>query len=296
MENPPSSADLRLVESGAAAPGAPSPSPPPPDAAPSTTPAKRRPVKARPARPLPTTRISFPRQLDVVRGWAIASGPEGNVVVSNSKVGEIVGMQSDTVTLANAFFADVDLIRKTDGGYVPSPHTLAYSQAYNWAPEEAAHKLAPPLSAAWFGQALLPRLSFAPLTEDHAIQALAEAAKASPEYRPQLELILDFMEAAGVILRDGGHVRVGPMGNAGSVQTTTEAPREATQPSSPQPVQRTAVTTAFTQTEGQIQFSVNFRLSMSEFAGWSSDRIAAFFNGIAQVLAAKADVEKEATE
>jgi hypothetical protein len=32
---------------------------------------------------------------------------------------------------------------------------------------------------------------------------------------------------------------------------------------------------------------------MAEFAGWKPERITAFFNGIAEVLKAKANVEKE---
>ena len=33
---------------------------------------------------------------------------------------------------------------------------------------------------------------------------------------------------------------------------------------------------------------------MAEFAGWQPERISAFFSGVAQVLAAKGNVEKEA--
>ena len=45
-------------------------------------------------------------------------------------------------------------------------------------------------------------------------------------------------------------------------------------------------------TEGTIQFHVSVRVDMTEFAGWKADRITAFFGGIAQVLAAKGDLEK----
>jgi hypothetical protein len=51
----------------------------------------------------------------------------------------------------------------------------------------------------------------------------------------------------------------------------------------------------FTQpTEGVVQFHISVKVEMAEFSNWKPDRIAAFFGGIAQVLAAKAAVEKNA--
>ena len=46
--------------------------------------------------------------------------------------------------------------------------------------------------------------------------------------------------------------------------------------------------------EGAMRFNVSFTVDMAEMANWRADRIAAFFAGIAQVLAAKAEVEKTA--
>lgn len=59
---------------------------------------------------------------------------------------------------------------------------------------------------------------------------------------------------------------------------------------------RSTISTAFTQqpTEGVVQFHISVRVDMGEFANWRPDRIAAFFGGIATVLAAKAAVEKDA--
>lgn len=56
---------------------------------------------------------------------------------------------------------------------------------------------------------------------------------------------------------------------------------------------RSAVSPSYVhQTAGGVQFQVNVNVDMSEFAGWSADRISAFFSGIAQVLAAKGALEK----
>ena len=42
-----------------------------------------------------------------------------------------------------------------------------------------------------------------------------------------------------------------------------------------------------------VEFHVNVRVDMKEFGGWPPERIAAFFNGIAAVLAAKGAIERE---
>ena len=44
-----------------------------------------------------------------------------------------------------------------------------------------------------------------------------------------------------------------------------------------------------------MQFNVSVKVNMQEFAGWQAERVTAFFNGIAQVLAAKGALEKEAS-
>ena len=54
--------------------------------------------------------------------------------------------------------------------------------------------------------------------------------------------------------------------------------------------------TTFSQpTEGTVQFHVSVKVDMAEFAGWEPARITSFFGGIAQVLAAKGAIEKEAS-
>ena len=55
------------------------------------------------------------------------------------------------------------------------------------------------------------------------------------------------------------------------------------------------VQTALQSTDGGVTFNVNVQVDMAEFATWRPERISAFFRGIAEVLAAKADVEKGGT-
>ena len=250
--------------------------------------------KRKPSKILPTDRIAFSRQLDLLRAYAAASG-YGNKVVTNNEVADLIKLTGSTVSLANPFFADVRFLQRADGGYTPSPEVISFAQASEWNPETASRKLGPLIAESWFARALTPRLSFTDLDENEAITVLADTASARPEYKGQLRLLLDYMESAGLIRRDGERIRL----VRDSVSPSDVAPKEQqAAPSRPEPqaAKSSVVTTAFSQPmEGTVQFHVSVRVEMAEFAGWPAERIAAFFSGIAQVLAAKGAIEKEAS-
>ncbi|MCX6907987.1 MAG: hypothetical protein NTY01_08090, partial [Verrucomicrobia bacterium] len=65
----------------------------------------------------------------------------------------------------------------------------------------------PVLEKCWFAEALVPRLKFRPYEEREALSVLAEACSASKEYEPRLEVLLDYMVFAGVVVRDGGQIK-----------------------------------------------------------------------------------------
>ncbi len=250
--------------------------------------------KSKPLKPLPTERIAFQKQLDLLRGYAAASGPTGKPV-TNEDVAKIVNMTAGTVSMANSFFADVGFLQKKDGGTVPAQEVVAFQRAYDWNPEKASHKLAPLVVESWFAKALLPKLAFRPLDESEAIADLGEPVSASTEYRSQLRLLLDYLEAAGLIEHDGSQIRLTKPITQAATPPVERAPavHDRTEPSEKAKV---AITTAFVQpTEGVVQFHVSVKVDMAEFAGWSPDRISSFFSGIAQVLAAKGAIEKGAS-
>lgn len=186
-----------------------------PKAATRTTKKKRRrsTKKRQPVRPstrqrtLPTARIAFAKQLDLLRAYANVGG-EGRPV-TNEDVARIVGMAASTVSLANPFFADAGLVLRIEGGYVPSPEVKSFARTYRWQGEDAARELAPALRRTWFAQILLPRLGYAPLSERDALAELDKEATAGPDYEPQLRMLLDFLEAAHLIMRNGEMVEPG---------------------------------------------------------------------------------------
>jgi hypothetical protein len=247
-------------------------------------------TRQRPTKILPTDRITFTRQLDLLKAWAASSSPPGRIVTNND-VADMVKMQSSTVSLANPFFASVGLLQKAEGGYVPSADVMNFFRAAEYS-DTPGHKLAPTMRESWFGVALLPKLSYRPMTEAEALSVLHDAATAGADYRNQLKMLIDYLVAAGVAQRDGEMIKAakpafefGPSGNP---------PPEAARQSEPEPniPAKQNIATAFAASpEGGISFHISVRVNMEQFATWKPERITAFFAGIAQMLAAKAKIE-----
>lgn len=246
--------------------------------------------KAKPTKPLPTDRIAYQKQIDILRAYAIATEANGGKPVTNNEVAGIVKMAASTLPHANSFFGEVGLLQRAEGGYLPTPDVISFHRAYAWNPETAAHKLAPAVQATWFGQVLLPRLSFRPMDEAEAIAILAESSGATPEYKGQLGLLLSYLDTAGLIERDGGLVKANkpPISSQPSVAPST--------PASPPPLSASetgAVATTFNRAKTPgVQFQINVDVDMKEFATWTPERITAFFKGVADVLSAKGAIEK----
>lgn len=254
-----------------------------------------KPRGSRPVKILPTDRIAFKKQLELLRAYAIATGPN-NKAATNEEVAVIAKMNASTASIANAFFVSAGLLQEGAGGRIPSQAVMNFNLAYDWNPETAGHKLASVLQEAWFGKTLLPRLSLHPMEETEAVATLAQEASAGPDYERQIRVILEYLEVAGLVQRDGSLLRIGRVDTASIPQTPLQEPETRAESRDTQ-TSKPAVATTFAQmTEGIVQFHISVRVEMNQFANWRPDRIAAFFSGIAQVLAAKADVEKGGSE
>ena len=166
-------------------------------------------LRAKPIKVLPTDRLNAEKQFGVIRGYVAASGPERKAV-ANKEVGAIVQIHENTVSICNPFLQDNGLLVKEGQKNRPSEEAADYAQAYEWDTDKAAHQLAPVFRRAWFGAALIPKLMFRALTKDEAITFLANEAKAPKEYKPNLEMILEYLKTAGVINMEGSNITLGP--------------------------------------------------------------------------------------
>lgn len=258
--------------------------------------------KVKPSKVLPTVRISFPKQLELLRAYAAASGTDQKPVTVD-EAGELAKMVGSTVTLANPFFLDVGLIKKSDikGGawkFIPAQEVFDFVRAYEWDKTTAAQKLAPTMQRTWFVEALMPKLSMSPISEDEAISVLADKATAAPEYKGGLKLLLDFIAAAGVVARENNQVRLlkvdGPTLPAPAPNTGSIKPEEMSEEKSEQV---TRLATGFAQPKpGALNFHVDVSVDLAEMGTWSPERISMFFQGVAMVLTAKGKLEQDASK
>jgi hypothetical protein len=243
----------------------------------------------RPNRTLATERITFQKQLILIRAYASAGGQAVQVAAA----AQLAKLTETTASLANAFFTDVGFLERTAAGFVPAAEVVSFHRAVSWNAETAPQKLAPILRRTWFATLLLRKLGMGPIPETEAMADLADAAAAAPKYQPNLRILIDYLEASGLIRRDNGMLREGALavdGERGARVETTATPEPASTATKGTP----SVTTSFAQgAEGIVHFHVEVRVGMGEFSTWSPDRISAFFGGLAQVLAAKGAVEEE---
>jgi hypothetical protein len=246
----------------------------------------------RPTKTLPTDRITFDNQLKILRAWA-AAGMSGKPV-TNDDVAAAVGMKGSTIALANPFFSSIGLLLRGENGYTPGQAVLDFFRATEWDETTAARKLAPALREQWFADAILPTLAVnGILSEEVAVSRLADAASAAKEYKNQLGILIDYMNASGLLIHEGDQIKKGPL-------TTLRVASQANIPieSEHKPVTEKAKETGHISTQfqagpaGGVSFDIRMNVDMAEFATWKPERITAFFNGIAAVLAAKSGVEK----
>lgn len=251
---------------------------------------------------LPTNRIGLDKQLLLLRAYA-AAYISFNEPVSIRQVAGVAKMDRTGISLANGFLLDVGLLTRSGNGFIPTEPTVAFNHAYEWNAETAPQKLAGALQRAWFAQKLTPLIMMGAISENDAIRELAAESSAGPEHKGQLKILLEILEKSGVIKRENDSYVRGTSFRRTDAPDVIESDDSNTPVSAPEhrekepmrdtPI-RSATTTTFNQmTAGAVQFSINVKVDVTELAGWEADRIKALFAGIAQVLAAKADVEQD---
>ncbi|HYT04907.1 MAG TPA: hypothetical protein VEM13_08530 [Gemmatimonadales bacterium] len=254
-------------------------------------------VSDRPSKVLPTNRIAFSKQLEILRGFA-ALGAQGVSAPTNPAVADLVGLNRSTTLLALPFFVDVGLLTKSGDGYVPAQEVLAYGKAHSWNADTAPQKLTPIFRRAWFAQAILTRLALGTVEEKKALEVLGVACGAEPKYEPQLKTLLQYLAVTGLMRRDGDTIRAPEAGIDEPAETNGGDPATTTKEVTPskEGARAAAIATAFAHIpEGRLRISVDLDLDVREFASWRPERTNAFFSGIAQVLAAKAAVEAKSS-
>lgn len=240
-----------------------------------------KPARSDPQEVLPTDRVAFDKQLQFLLAYAAAS-EKGAKGVSNEAVANLVRMKASTVSLANAFFVKCGFLTRSAREYLPSKEVLEYHLAVGWNDPNAAHKLAPLVTRTWFAQTLRPKLEMRPVEESEAIGDLAQRAVVTRVYGPQLKTLLDYMETAGIVRREGSLLTLNR-----TIDQPVNDKRAPDSVDTPPSTMTCAPLSGLSGGRGAIQFSVNIDVDMAEIAKWRPDRITAFFGGLAAVVAAK---------
>lgn len=164
-------------------------------------------ARLKPRKALPTDRVTFVKQLDILRAAAAASGP-GHKPVSNEDIAKVVNIHYGSISNCNPFFLEAGLLSRQKHQNMPSEEVFAYAEKYEWEPEKAALKLAPAIRKTWFCSTLIPKLTFRSLQLDEAISFLADEIGATKEYRDQLAMLIEYMRVSGIVSVDGNVVNL----------------------------------------------------------------------------------------
>ncbi len=190
-------------------------------------------VRLRLRKAIPTDRVTFSRQLDILRAIALESGRDKKPV-TNDAVAKMADLHAGSISICNPFFLDAGLLIRHKMQNIPCDEVFAYADSYEWDKEKATLKLAPIIRKAWFSEILIPKLIFRPLPVDEALGLLAEESGATKDHRDQLATILEYMKAAGIISTDSGIVTINKNGDEDSSQndkkTSQPKPNEIVKP------------------------------------------------------------------
>jgi hypothetical protein len=156
---------------------------------------------------LPTDRISFENQTELLRAFAAVFASNGGQAVTNDQAGDTLSkkLSGSTVTQVNGFFTDVGILSRAEKGtgFIPSVEVIEYNNACQWSESEARLKLRPVFEKTWFYRCLVPRLQLAQQPLATCLALLANESKASPEHNEKLLNLLKFLEAAGIVSLTG---------------------------------------------------------------------------------------------
>lgn len=183
----------------------------------------RTPGKARPDRGVPTDRMRFDRQVAALRMYAQLSGP-AHQPVGADYLGRALEVSAGTAGLCAAFFKDSGWVVRTGrGAHAATDALLDFQRRLNTDPGDlrsAVASLAGPARRSWYWAVVEPLLTGG-VRRSVLLIALSQAAGAH-DHRPQLLLLLDWLQWLGLVRREGELLHsVGPAPDADAPDDVT---------------------------------------------------------------------------
>lgn len=259
-------------------------------------------AKGRPERPIPTDRLRFDNQLEVLRSVASMSGNNRRGVDAET-MSAAIGLKGGTGGLNSRFFRAAHWFESVGRGeYTASEGLLAYWRHINVDPEDAYGATATmrgEVRRSWFWETISPMLeSGQPVRERALLLQLANAA-GTTDHTTQLETIIEWLAWVGLVERDGDMVRL-----AGAGPVDEPSSESATEPLADEGAstdQRDESLSAIEEGEGPVQaprataraaestddaiisFNVSVRLTADDVKNLNDDQMA-FVMGLAEKL------------
>jgi hypothetical protein len=160
--------------------------------------------KQRADRSLPTDRLNFEKQVEVLRVIAQMSGNSRRPVTAED-LSAAIGLKGNTGGLSNKFFRDSGWVVSAGRGmYAATEPLMDYHRHLNVDPQDvdgARRYLAASAEASWYWEALEPMLEGG-ARQTIVLHTLSKAAGAY-EHTPQLLLIVTWLEWLGLVRREG---------------------------------------------------------------------------------------------
>jgi hypothetical protein len=255
--------------------------------------------KQRAERSLPTDRLSFEKQVEVLRIIAQMRRP-----VLAEDLSAAVGLKGNTGGLSNKFFRDSGWINPAGrGAYTAADVLVEYHRHLNVDPDDtsgARRYLAESARDSWYWRALEPMLEGG-VRQTLVLHTLSKEAGAY-DHTQQLLLILEWLEWLGMIRRDGETVL--PATSDGGVRAQTDTPADeepdhhptaeeapASQESDPEsvsvpdhqaaadnsqkPVERGSASAEEIDTSALVSFSFNVRITADDASKLSAEQLKA---------------------
>jgi hypothetical protein len=157
---------------------------------------------------LPTERLALDRQVAAIRAYAAVFESNGGKAVTNEAAGVVAKLAPATIAMTNAFFVDVSILTRGEGGFFVAPEASAFLSAeHGLAPENAPEKLRPLFERHWSALLVVPRLRVGPLEFETVRKIIGEACSASTDHIQRVDRLLEFLLFVGLIKREGNQLK-----------------------------------------------------------------------------------------
>ena len=175
---------------------------------------------------LPTDRISFDRQVEILKAFSACYESNGGKPVTPDQAGDALTpkFSGSTIGVAVPFFVDAGLLTRADTGFAPIRELVEYNRAFDFSPAEAKRKIRPVVESAWFSKLLGPRLRLAPQNFEDCVGVLAIEATAEKEHLERVRPLIKFLEWAGIVNISGNSVSYLPVVGESMVRGDPNSP------------------------------------------------------------------------